>query len=80
MANIGIGALPVHVAQREVDRGMLRQLPPYDDLPAVDVYLIKNPKRRLSEAEAELLQMCKKDILSLPMQERTFSGNQPVSG
>ena len=73
MANIGIGALPVHVAQREVDNGLLRQLPPYEDLPAVDVYLIKNPRRRMSEAEAELLQLCKQFIFDVPLEKRTYA-------
>ncbi|PLW77508.1 LysR family transcriptional regulator [Cohaesibacter celericrescens] len=72
VANIGIGALPVHVADRDVKLGNLRQLPPYDDLPAVDVYLLTNPKRRLSEAEAELLHMCEQSIFELPIEERTY--------
>ena len=33
MAGVGIGALPLHVAQRDVESGRLRQLPPYDALP-----------------------------------------------
>ncbi|WP_319410434.1 LysR family transcriptional regulator [uncultured Cohaesibacter sp.] len=72
VANIGIGALPVHVARREVERGLLFQLPPYDDLPAVDVHLVSNPKRRFSEAEAEFLRLCQERIFALPLSERTF--------
>ena len=72
VANIGIGALPVHVARRDVERGLLYQLPPYESLPAVDVHLVSNPKRRFSEAEAEFLHLCKDHIYSLPLEERTF--------
>lgn len=72
VANIGIGALPVHVARRDVERGLLFQLPPYENLPPVDVYLVSNPKRRASEAEAEFLRLCHERIFSLPLGERTF--------
>ncbi|SNY89932.1 DNA-binding transcriptional regulator, LysR family [Cohaesibacter sp. ES.047] len=72
VANIGIGALPVHVARRDVERGLLHQLPPYEDLPVVDVYLITSPKRRSSDAEAEFLRLCREKIFSLPLEERTF--------
>ncbi|WP_319530489.1 LysR family transcriptional regulator [uncultured Cohaesibacter sp.] len=72
VANVGIGALPVHVAERDVERGLLHQLPPYTDLPAVDVNLVTNPKRRASEAETEFLRLCEENIFSLPLEERTF--------
>ncbi|SFN64263.1 DNA-binding transcriptional regulator, LysR family [Cohaesibacter marisflavi] len=72
VANIGIGALPVHVARRDVERGLLYQLPPYENLPLVDVFLVSNPKRRASDAEAEFLRLCTERIFSLPLSERTF--------
>ncbi len=72
IANIGIGALPVHIAQREVMRGLLHQLPPYHDLPMVNVHFVSNPKRRFAEAEAEFLRLCQAHILSLPLDQRTY--------
>ena len=72
VANIGIGALPVHVAQRDVERGLLYQLPPYDNLPSVDVHLVTNPKRRMSKAEAEFMRMCQTYIFDQPLEARTF--------
>nr|WP_321457552.1 LysR family transcriptional regulator [uncultured Cohaesibacter sp.] len=72
VANIGIGALPVHVARRDVERGLLFQLPPYENLPAVDVHLVSNPKRRFSEAESEFLRLCQERIFSHSLSERTF--------
>ena len=72
VANIGIGALPLHVAQRDVDLGRLRQLPPYDDLPPVNIYLLTNPARRLSDAEAAFLTMCKETLAAASLEERTY--------
>ncbi|WP_280955320.1 MULTISPECIES: LysR family transcriptional regulator [Cohaesibacter] len=72
VANVGIGALPVHVAQNDVKKGLLHQLPPYEDLPVVDVYLASNPKRRFSDAEREFSRLCKTHIFDKPMAERTF--------
>ncbi|MBL8579082.1 MAG: LysR family transcriptional regulator [Mesorhizobium sp.] len=55
VAGIGIGALPIHVARRDVDLGRLWQLPPYTDLPAVDVFFVTNPMRSMSPAEQMLV-------------------------
>ncbi|WP_439123251.1 LysR family transcriptional regulator [Marivita sp.] len=72
MANIGIGALPLHVAQRDVDAGRLRQLPPYDDLPQVDIFLISNPSRRQSDAESMFLTACRKALSAIDLTDRTY--------
>ena len=57
VANIGIGALPVHVARKDVLSGQLWQVPPYRSLPAVDIHLLTNRKRSLNRAEKALLEM-----------------------
>ena len=75
MANIGIGALPLHVAQQDVESGHLRQLPPYDDLPLVNIYLISNPARRQSDAEATFLLACIAELSAIDIVERTY-GNE----
>ena len=36
-ADVGIGALPLHVARRDIGLGRLGQRPPYDDLPLVNI-------------------------------------------
>lgn len=72
MANIGIGALPLHVARADIDNGRLRQLPPYDDLPLVNIYLLTNPRRKKSEAEQAFLAMCEDAIAAVAIEERTY--------
>lgn len=72
ISNIGIGALPVHVAQKDVQLGQLWQLPPYDDLPAVDIHLLVNPRRTMNRAEAVLLAMLEDELNSVPLTERTY--------
>jgi DNA-binding transcriptional LysR family regulator len=72
VADIGIGALPLHVARRDVDLGRLRQLPPYDDLPLVNIYLLTNPGRRFSDAEASFLSSCEEAIATVDLDERTY--------
>lgn len=72
MANVGIGALPLHVAQQDVAAGHIRQLPPYEDLPQVSIYLISNPARRLSEAESTFLSMIEKEMSKIGISERTY--------
>ncbi|MGJ8597367.1 LysR family transcriptional regulator [Sulfitobacter sp.] len=73
MANIGIGALPLHVAQQDVEAGHLRQLPPYDGLPLVNIYLISNPARRQSDAEATFLSGCMAELSAIDIVERTYA-------
>ena len=77
MANVGIGALPLHVAQQDVAAGRIRQLPPYDDLPQVSIYLISNPARRYSEAEMAFLSMIETEISKYGIAERTYANQYP---
>lgn len=72
IANIGIGALPVHVAERDVKLGLLRQLPPYGKLPAVDIFLLTNPRRKLTAAEDLLLRMFDAMIRQKALSDRTY--------
>lgn len=74
VANIGIGALPVHVARKDVQSGLLWQMPPYQGLPAVDIHLLTNPRRSLNSAEKALLALLQVTIDSVPLAERTYSG------
>ena len=72
MANIRIGALPLHVAEQDVLAGNIRQLPPYDELPMVNIYLVTNPARRQSEAEAAFLSACRAELDAVDIEERTY--------
>lgn len=72
IANIGIGALPIHVAKADVEAGRLRQLPPFDALPLVNIYLLTNPRRRLSEAETTFLSMCNDVMATVDLDTRTY--------
>ncbi|TRD15985.1 LysR family transcriptional regulator [Palleronia caenipelagi] len=72
MAGIGIGALPVHVAARDVAAGSLHQLPPLDGLPEVSIYIITNPDRRLSEAEHSFLHELRQSLAETNLSERTY--------
>lgn len=72
MANIGLGALPVHVARQDVEAGNLRQLPPYTDLPQVSIYLLKNPARRHTDAEKALLAAIEAQLTTTGIEERTY--------
>jgi DNA-binding transcriptional LysR family regulator len=72
MANVGIGALPLHVARQDIAAGHIRQLPPYEDLPEVSIYLISNPARRYSEAESAFLSMIETQISEIDIAERTY--------
>ncbi|MDB5555068.1 MAG: LysR family transcriptional regulator [Rhizobium sp.] len=54
-ANVGIGMLPTHLTEPLVTVGQLWQLPPYDSLPAQDVFVITNPAAMLNPAERAFL-------------------------
>jgi len=72
ISNIGIGALPVHVAQKDVQLKQLWQLPPYTNMPAVDIHLLTNPRRTMNRAETTLLAMLDAELTSVPLDERTY--------
>ncbi len=72
MSNIGLGALPVHVARKDVEAGNLRQLPPYTDLPQVSIYLLSNPARRHTDAERALLAALKTGLETTGIEQRTY--------
>jgi len=73
VANIGIGALPVHVARKDVQSGLLWQVPPYNSLPAVDIQMLTNARRSMNRAEQTLLEMLNAELDSLPLTDRTYS-------
>ena len=74
VSGLGIGPLPVHVVERDVKDGLLWRLPPYKNPPAVDIYLVTNPKKRLNRAEALSLKSLTESIEKIPLSERTYRG------
>jgi len=73
IAGLGVGPLPVHVAARDVQDGQLWQVPPYDDLPAIDVYLVWNERATKNRAEENMLKGLHEAIDNTPMAARTYS-------
>lgn len=57
VAGLGIGPLPIHVAERDVKDGLLWRLPPYEDPPSVDLFLVTNPRAQLIRAEHVFLKI-----------------------
>ena len=72
VAGFGIGALPIHVVERDVRDGTLWQLPPYRDVPAIDIYLVTNPRVHLNRAEQLVLQALRERLDATPARERSL--------
>jgi len=72
IAGLGSGPLPMHVAARDVKDGLLWQLPPYDDPPAVDVHVVWNPRSKLNRAEQSMLKRLLDKIETTPIDARTY--------
>ncbi|MBC7283090.1 LysR family transcriptional regulator [Hoeflea sp.] len=72
VAGIGVGALPVHVASRDVDAGLLWPLPPYSGLPTADIFFVKNPRRSMNPAENVLVSAIEDLIDTTPITERSY--------
>ena len=73
IAGVGVGPLPVHVAARDVADGLLWQAPPFDRLPAIDVFVVWNPRAVKNRAEELLLSRLLDAISSTPIEDRTYS-------
>ena len=72
MAGIGIGALPIHVAERDVRDGLLFRLPPYADPPAIDIWLLRHPGASVNRAEAEFTRLLLQRIEQTPREQRIY--------
>jgi DNA-binding transcriptional LysR family regulator len=73
IAGLGIGPLPIHVVARDVRDGLLWRLPPYEAPPAIDIYLVWNPRTHLNRAEAGLLASLQRAIDAKPLSDRTYA-------
>lgn len=72
---LGIGALPLHVVDRELRDGLLWRLPPYQDPPAIDIFLAVHPKKRMNRAETACLDHLRRAISEVPIAHRTYYGS-----
>lgn len=77
VAGLGIGPLPVHVASRDVRDGLLWALPPYQNLPAIDIYVVDNPRTQLNRAERALLDLLHESIQAMPIEHRDYRAASP---
>ncbi len=69
---LGIGSLPIHVVERDVRDGLLWRLPPYEDPPEVDIFLVRNPKKKLNRAEQFFVNRLLSQIKETPIKLRTY--------
>ena len=72
IANLGIGPLPIHAVRRDLEDGTLWRLPPYDDPPMVEIFVVRNLKARLNRAETRFTEMLLERIAATPLEERTY--------
>ncbi|MBL8701638.1 MAG: LysR family transcriptional regulator [Alphaproteobacteria bacterium] len=72
VAGVGIGAIPVQIAARDVRDALLWRLPPHEDVMPIDIYLIVNTKVRLNSAEAAFLEMLRTTIRETPEDQRVY--------
>lgn len=79
VAGLGIGPLPLHIAARDVADGQLWRLPPYQDPPQIDIWLVWNPASNLNRAESGLLDLLQRKIAEVPIDRRTYRTPAPAS-
>jgi DNA-binding transcriptional LysR family regulator len=72
IAGLGIGPLPLHVTQKDVNDGNLRQVAPFDDLPSIDIYMVNHPKAHLNRAEVRFIEHLKHKIKTTRVSDRTY--------
>ena len=69
---LGVGALPIHVVEPDVSRGMLWRLPPYTGCPKIDIYIMTNKKTNYSRAETLFLDFLKSEVNALSQESKIF--------
>lgn len=72
VAGLGIGAIPIHIAQRDERDGLLWRLPPYKPTMPIDIYMITNPRVRPSRVEQALIDVIKELVEATPLKDRTY--------
>ena len=72
VAGLGVGPLPVHAVKRDLRDGLLWQLPPFENLPEIDVQVVWNPATRFSRAEQTFLDRILSEVEATPLSARTY--------
>ena len=72
LCGVGIGALPIHAMERDVRDKRLWQLPPYEDLPCVDVDLVWHSHPRQSRAEQAFFDEVRRFNAATDLAKRTY--------
>lgn len=70
VCGLGIGPLPEHIAQRDVDDGELWELPPYEGVAPVDIHFIWNDQARFNRAEKALIELLCAQVADIPVEQR----------
>ena len=70
MAGVGIGPLPIHAVEADVERGLLWRLPPYGEAPSIDIFFLTNPECNYTRAETLFLDFMKSQISDATKKER----------
>lgn len=80
VAGLGIGAIPVQIAARDVRDRLLWRLPPYDNVMPINVFLITNPSVRPSKTEAAFIEVMRETINAVPDKQRVYrdDGSRPT--
>lgn len=74
MAGWGIGCMPEHIVQREVEDGLLWPLPPYGGVADIDLHLMWHREARFSAAESTFLEFLHNALAKVPLEERLHRG------
>ncbi|WP_193183762.1 LysR family transcriptional regulator [Nisaea sediminum] len=80
VAGVGIGPLPIHAVARDIEDGLLWQLPPYEDPTPIDIFLVTNPASRLNRAEKGLIEMLTQKTSALPPAKRVYPPQEAEIG
>ncbi|TIL60579.1 MAG: LysR family transcriptional regulator [Mesorhizobium sp.] len=71
-AGFGFGPLPIHVVAAEIEVRQLWQLPPYENPPSVDVYLVTKRHTRRTRAQSVFVDALLAAIRATPLEKRTY--------
>lgn len=80
IAGLGIGALPIHVVERDLREGQLFRLPPYENPPPIDIWLVRHPQAAVNRAEAEFTRLLRKRVAATPRSQRVYGLQPAVAG
>lgn len=69
-AGWGIGCLPEHTVQFDVERGWLWPLPPYEGVPNIDLHLVWHHDARFGQAETLFFDFLHSAMASVPLEQR----------